>query len=147
MGKILVLLIFMILGINTRAEVSVYEDTVNKGMSKGERFEVIEKYMADFSKTVKEIEIKVTDGQKKIKDLGDSINQINLKLTKLEEKKISEQKVEEKIDPKKLSEELDKVKVDLDNLKKIEMGKMNKEIEGLTGVVKSLQLILKSQKI
>ncbi len=145
MGKILVLLIFMILGVNTRAEVSVYEDTVNKGMSKGERFEVIEKYMADFSKTVKDIETKVTDGQKKIKDLGESINQINLKITKLEEKKVENTKAEEKLDPKKLSEDLDKVKNDLENLKIVEIGKMSKEIEGLTNVVKSIQLMMKAQ--
>jgi uncharacterized coiled-coil protein SlyX len=135
----------MILGINTRAEVSVYEDTVNKGMSKGERFEVIEKYMADFSKTVKEIESKVSDGQKKIKDLSESINQINLKITKLEEKKVENTKAEEKIDPKKLSEDLDKVKLDLENFKKVEVGKMSKEIEGLTNVVKSIQLMMKAQ--
>lgn len=147
MGKIVVLLIFMISGANIKAEVSVYEDTVNKGMSKGERFEVIEKYMADFSKTVKEIENKVTDGQKKIKDLGDSINQINLKIAKLEEKKVAEKKADEKIDPKKLSEDLDKVKIDLENLKNVELGKITKDVDGLTNVVKSIQLIMKSQKL
>lgn len=147
MSKLLVLLIFMIFGVNTKAQVSVYEDTVNKGMSKEERFEVIEKYMSDFSKTVKEIESKVDDGQKKIKSLSDSINQINLKITKLEEKKIESIKAEEKIDPKKLSEELDKVKNDLDNLKKIEVGKMSKDIEGLSNVIKSIQLIIKAQKL
>lgn len=146
MGKILVLLIFMILGSNTWAEVSVYEDTVNKGMSKGERFEVIEKYMSDFSKTMKDIETKVDDGQKKLKSLIDSINQINSKIAKLEEKKVEEKKTDEKTDPKKLAEDIEKIKTDFDDLKKNELGKMTKEMESLTGVVKSIQLIMKSQR-
>jgi chromosome segregation ATPase len=143
-SKILVVLILVISTVNTWAETEVYQDTINKGMSKGERFEVLESYLTTLSKSVSGLESKLNENSEKMKSLEKLLMILKEEQNKLAMKKVGEDKPSET--DKKSDPELSKLKTELEALKSKDIEKLKDDIDALTSTVKSIQLIMKSQK-
>ena len=143
MSKILVVLIFVISSINIYAQ-GDYKSIDNQGMSKSEKFEVIDKYLQAINQSVKSLESKLDENGKKIKNLDEMI--VNIKKEMKELKDASQDKLGEVKDGKTKNPELDKLKNELEALKSKDIEKLHSEVQGLSDTVKSLMALMKSQK-
>ncbi len=137
MGKLIFVPIFIMFSCSVFSEVNTYSETSNDGISKHERLEGVEKHLIKITAAILGLEAKFDENAKKVKTLEDMIKNINQSLGK---EKLGEVKNEE------ASIDLKKMRTDLDAIKSKDIEKMKNEIQGLVDTIKSIQLIMKSQK-
>lgn len=140
MHILLIILVFTLCG-NAMGEIQGYESSDNTGLNKKERIDSIEKYLIDLSTSLKKMEAKFDEHAKKIIALEDVVKKLNERNQAQTANQLGEKKPESTGDQK----EMDKLKADILSLKNKDIEKLKTDIEDLTNVVKSLQLIIRSQ--
>lgn len=126
-----------------QAQTSIYQDTDNSGLNKKERIDNVEKYLTELSASVKKMEAKLDENDKKFKSFVEIVNVLKAKSEEAARTKLGEEK---KVD-KSSNPEIAKLQSELDSLKSKDIEKLKNEVQGLSDTLKAIQSTLKSQKL
>lgn len=149
MSKVFVLTLCLLAPIyfaSAQAQVKSYESTDNTGINKKEQIEVIEKYLADLSGTLKTMEAKLDANTIKLKALEDVVKAIKEQDLKKIQDQIGEKKEASTSgtpEAKPNTEELDKIKADILAIKNEDIEKVQFEVRALNSSIEQIQQILK----
>ncbi len=128
------------------AEIKTYESTDNTGINKKEQIEVIEKYLANLSGTLKTMEAKLEANTVKLKSLEDVIKVLKEQDIKKIQDQLGEKKTPAAASAAPNTEELDKIKADILAIKNEDIEKVQIEVRSLNSSVEQIQQLLKINK-
>ena len=128
-------------------KVQTYESGENVGLNKQERLEHVDTFLSTQNSSLKNMEKKLDDNAKKIKDLESIIKALKEHQAKTD--KALEDKIGEKANPtssaSKELPEAEKLKADILSLKNKDIEKLKNDLSDLSDTVKAIQATLKEQ--
>lgn len=117
------------------ADVEVYKDTENTGQNKLERLEGMEKYLVQFSASIKNLESKIEEQSKKMSSLEKEVNA----LKELEDKRTKTALGQVRNDPQAAMAEIEKLKADFTTLKNDDIEQIRQDLIMLNKTMKDIR--------
>ena len=130
-----IVVLLTLMSFHSFATLPSYESTDNQSMTKGERFDSIEKQMMAISNAVNSFEKTLNENAKKIKDLENIIKT----LKDQDNIKAKERVGEQPDDSKKTTDEMKKLKADMLSIKNQDIEKIKVDIHDINDAIKVLQ--------
>lgn len=122
------------------SDIPPYVSTENVGQNKKERIDSVEKYLIDLSVSLHNMEAKIDESAKKIKNIDDAVKQLKDLTNKKEQSAQDEKKSLASKEARVDKAEIDKLKEDILHLKNNDIEKLKLNFNELDESVKRLEL-------